>query len=183
MARPVLSASLAEDEFRRWYWTMAELQPFARSVGLRAAGPKAALIERIAAQLGGREQPVEPSSPGPAAAPIAGDLSLTTELPAGQRATQALRDFFEREIGATFRFNGHMRAFLKGGGVTLGDAVRHWYETQGEPLPTQSKSLEFNAFTKAWHAVQVDGTAADCRQAWERYRALPVDKRPSIADA
>ena len=36
--RPSLDETLHEQDFRRWYWTMAELQPFARSLGVRAAG-------------------------------------------------------------------------------------------------------------------------------------------------
>lgn len=177
--RPHLDERLSEDEFERWYWTMAELQPFARSLGVRAAGPKRELMRRIGARLAGRPEPADvarrPTSV--ATAPIGARLTRSTVVPEGQRATQALRAFFRTEIGPAFRFNGHMRAFLLEGGATLGDAVEHWYRTVGTPLPTQSDSLEFNRFTREWHVANPEGTAAACRAAWFEYRSLPADQR------
>ena len=181
-SRPALTPNLTEREFRRWYWTMAELQPFARSIGVRAAGPKMELTDRIAAQLGGRKP--HPSQPRSRSGPqLSGSLSRDTEIPSGQRSTREIRSFFETEIGQSFRFNGHMRAFLLQGGSTLGEAVDHWYRTSGTPLPKQSASLEFNGFTRKWHVAHPEGTATQCRAAWNRYRSLPVDQRPDIAHA
>ncbi|MEQ8273319.1 MAG: DUF6434 domain-containing protein [Deltaproteobacteria bacterium] len=181
-ARPELSARLSEAELLRWYWTMAELQPFARSLGVSASGPKAALTARIAARLGGRPAP----APEPNARPRSAITSPTLASPilARQRSTQTLRRFFEEQIGAAFKFDGHMRAFLRDPppGATLSDAVEHWHATRGTELPAQSESLEFNRFTKAWHAAHPGGTAAQARAAWERHRALPVDRRPPIED-
>lgn len=175
--RPELNDSLDEQEFRRWYFTMAELQPFARTLGVRAAGPKGQLTERIAAKLAGRPQPSE-SRPRPASQQMTGPLSRSTVIPEGQRSTEELRAFFTAEIGPTFTFNGHMRSYLRGGGATLGDAIDHWQRTVETPLPKQSESLEFNRFTRAWHAANPEGTAAQCRQAWAAFRALPADERP-----
>lgn len=177
--RPSLGPTLTEHEFRRWYWTMAELQPFARSLGLSAIGPKADLTSRIAARLAGRPTPESPRR-RPTSPPLDGPLTLSTMIPTGQRSTQELRAFFMAEIGPGFRFNGHMRAFLLAGGATLGDAVEHWHRTVGSPLPAPSESLEFNQFTRAWHAANPGGTAAQCRTAWAAHRSLPADQRPPI---
>lgn len=163
-------------EFRRWYWTMAELQPFARQLGIPAAGPKAALMDRISARLSGIPLPTD-DRPTAGGQQLSGPLTRETVIPPGQRSTQALRSFFEQEIGSGFTFNGHLRAFVRVGGATLGDAIEHWHETLGSPLPEQSKSLEFNRFTKAWHIDNPDGTAAECRAAWARHRSVPVDER------
>jgi hypothetical protein len=178
--RPALDESMQERDFRRWYWTMAELQPFARSLGVRAAGPKAELMERVAARLAGRPQPGTPAR-SPASPQISGPLTASTRIPKGQRSTEALRAFFEAEIGPSFTFNGHMRAFLLAGGATLGDAIEHWHRTTGSPLPVQSESLEYNQFTRAWHAAHPNGTATECREAWAAHRALPIDQRHPIA--
>lgn len=179
--RPPLDQAMPEQEFRRWYWTMAELQPFARRLGVRASGPKADLTERIAAHLAGRpharRSSVTPTASGPQ---LTGPVTMATKIPPGQRSTEELRSFFVAQIGPSFTFNGHMRAFLRAGDATLGDAVEHWYRTVGAPLPTQSESLEFNRFTRAWHASHPNGTAAECRQAWAAHRALPVDERPPV---
>lgn len=178
--RPELSAKLAEDEFRRWYWTLAELQVFARSIDISASGRKADLADRIAAALAGRRPPRTKRSV--TADHLEGSLDRTTRIPANQRSTQELRRFFEDAIGPSFRFNGHMRSFLLAGNATLGDAVDHWYATSGTELPPQSTSLEFNRFTKAWHDTHPKGSPSEARSAWETYRALPVDQRPDVAD-
>ncbi len=181
--RPVLSDSLDEAEFRRWYYTMAELQPFARHVGLSAAGPKAELNDRISAFLGGRPIPTK-TRKRTNTPQLDGELDRSTVIPNGQRSTAHLRAFFEAEIGTAFRFDGHMRKFLaESNGSTLGDAIDHWHETRGKELPTKPKSLEFNAFTKQWHRHHPNGSATECRAAWDRFRSLPVDERPSVADA
>jgi hypothetical protein len=179
--RPPLDRSLDERGLRRWYWTMAELQPFARSLGVSAAGPKADLIERIGAQLAGRPQPKAAGRPPPSPQ-LSGALTASTPIPEGQRSTEALRSFFTAEIGPAFRFNGHMRAFLLAGGATLGDAIEHWHRTVGTALPAQSESLEFNRFTRSWHAAHPDGSAAECRRAWAVHRSLPTDQRPQVGE-
>lgn len=175
--RPRLGESLDEHEFSRWYWTMSELQPFARHLGVSAAGPKAELSERIAAKLGGRPQPSK-RKPRPQGPQLSGPLTRSTQIPEGQRSSDALRTFFETEIGSRFTFNGHMRSFVLAGGATLGDAIDHWHRTIGTPLPAQSESLEFNHFTRAWHESNPGGATTECRQAWARHRALPADQRP-----
>lgn len=181
--RPELTPSLAEAEFRRWYYTMAELQPFARQIGVSASGPKAALNDRIAAFLGGREVP-KPNTKRTNSPQLEPPFDRSTVIPNGQRSTPVLRPFFEEHIGPSFRFDGHMRKFLKeSNGATLGDAIDHWHETRGQDLPTQSKSLEFNAFTKEWHRHHPHGSVTDCRAAWDRFRSLPIDQRPNVADA
>ncbi len=180
--RPPLSDALSEAEFTRWYWTMVELRSFARTSGIALSGPKAALIERIAAHLAGRPEPPRTGAAGLAPMQLTGELTRETRIPKGQRSTVQLRAFFDAEIGSSFRFNGHMRAFLKAGEATLGDAVEHWYATVGTELPPQSKSLEFNRFTKAWHLAHPDGSATECRQAWARYRAMPIDERPTVEE-
>lgn len=181
--RPPLTEELSEAEFGRWYWTLAELQTFARSVGVRATGRKPEVAARIAAHLGGREQPR--ATPRQRATPqLTGQLTRDTVIPPGQKSTRHLREFFETEIGSSFRFDGHMRPFLANSeGATLGDAIDYWFATRGVPMPTQPASLEFNAFTKEWHRHHPQGSASACRAAWQRYRALPVDQRPAVRDA
>ncbi len=180
-ARPALSRALGEEDFRRWYWTLEELRRFARALGVSPSGRKAEVGERIAAELSGRSQPTNVRST--TTDRLSGPLTRNTVIPPNQRATQELRRYFEGAIGKSFRFNGHMRALLGKGNVTLGEALDFWYATLGSELPDQSESLEFNRFTKAWHRAHPGGTPAQSRAAWLRYRALPADQRPPIADA
>ncbi|MEM9131142.1 MAG: DUF6434 domain-containing protein [Actinomycetota bacterium] len=179
--RPALSPDLDEAELRRWYWTLEELRGLARTLGVSASGRKADVTERIAAALSGRVVPAIRRST--TANQMSGPLTRSTVVPPNQRATVELRRYFEAEIGSSFRFNGHMRALLKEGDVTLGQAVEHWHHTVGTELPPQSESLEFNRFTKAWHRAHPDRSPDEARAAWLRYRALPTDQRPAVADA
>lgn len=182
--RPALERGLDEAEFRRWYWTLAELRAFARDLGVGASGAKAEVADRIAAALGGRSAARNARSPARASSTLPGPLTQQTLLPAGQSATQQLRAYFLEVIGPSFIFDGHMRRFLtQSEGATLGDAVENWHRTRGTELPPQSSSLEFNRFTRHWHRDHPEGSAADSRAAWKRYRALPVDERPDVADA
>lgn len=161
---------------------MAELQPFARSLGVAASGPKADLTERVAAQLSGR--PIPKPTHRTKGRQLSGDPELTTVIPDGQRSNTALRAFFVAHVGNGFRFDGHMRSFLlEPKGATLGDAVAHWHATRNHELPAQSKSLEFNAFTKEWHRHYPDRSSAESRAAWDRFRSLPIDERPPVAEA
>jgi hypothetical protein len=74
-----------------------------------------------------------------------------------------------------------MRTFLASDRTkTLGDAVAHWHATRNTVKPETLPQLELVRFTKAWHLVNPTGTQLQCRAAWKRYKALPVDQRESI---
>ena len=55
--RPLLTPELTGAEFARWYWTLAELQPFARTLEVSASGRKADVTARIIAVLDGTAPP------------------------------------------------------------------------------------------------------------------------------
>ena len=175
--RPPLTPGLSGAELRRWYWLREELAAFARALGVPAGGGKRELTDRLAAHLDG--QPVAPAAQrAPAAAPLAGPLSVSTALPAGQRCTQQLREWFTGEIGPAFRFDGPMREFVGGSaGRTLGDAVEHRHHTRSQLRREIGEQFELNRFVRAWHREHPDGARADALAAWRVHRALPVDAR------
>ena len=56
-----------------------------------------------------------------------------TVIGEGWRCSQALRAFFELEIGPRFHFNQVMRDFIKhGSGKTLADAISAWQADVGD---------------------------------------------------
>ena len=55
LSRPPLFAGLPASEFDAWEWRKAELSAFARSLGIPATGPKAAMRARIRSRLAARE--------------------------------------------------------------------------------------------------------------------------------
>ncbi len=179
-SRPELSPSLSSAELRRWYWTLSELEGLARVLGVPRGGGKQALVDRLAAALDGEPLPTPPRRPRPGRQ-LTGAVTAATVIPEGQRCSQALRAFFQREIGAGFTFDVFMREFIAAGaGRTLGDAVGHWHATRGEASRPQpiGPQFELNAFLRQWRETH-GGTRQDGLAAWREHRALPVEQRGS----
>lgn len=174
-ARPPLSPQMSAAEFSRWYWTVAELRPFARELGIASTGVKAELSARIAARLAGETPPPPPKR---ARGRLQPPLSEDTVIPEDVVLSRELRDWFAAQIGPTFHSDGHMRDFMRNGtGRTLGDAVAHWYATRDSPRPEISPQFELNRFTRAWHTANPGGSTADLKRAWQEYRNTPADAR------
>ncbi|NQX28269.1 hypothetical protein HQQ81_13050 [Microbacteriaceae bacterium VKM Ac-2854] len=175
MTRPSLDARLTEEEFRRWYWLRAELAVFARERGVAASGSKQDLADRIAASLAGRPQPLITRLR--VTAQLQGPLTDDTPIPPGQRSNQRLRAWFVERIGAGFRFDATMRAYLLDGGHTLGEAVEHWHATRDPGPKPIAEQFELNRFARHWHAEHPHGDRENMLAAWRRHRALPRDAR------
>ena len=179
--RPALAADLSADEFLRWYWTVAELRPFAKQLGVASTGTKGELNVRIEAALRGQTPPVVDRVRRQRLTP---PLDRSTVIPAGVVLTRELRDWFAEQIGPQFHSDHHMRAFLRDGeGRTLGDAVDHWYATRDAPAPQIGAQFELNRFTRAWRAAHPDGTREQLLAAWADYRATPADQRQPLPES
>ncbi|WP_234443764.1 DUF6434 domain-containing protein [Streptomyces sp. NRRL B-24484] len=178
-ARPRLTTALSGAELLRWYWTLDELGGLAREMGVRRGGGKAALTARLAAALDGGPLPeAPPPRPSRAVRQLAAPVDGDTVIPAGQRCSQVLRAWFTEQIGPSFHFDAHMRAFVaENAGRTLADAVRHWHATRAEAARPQEvgAQFEFNRFLRSWHAEHPAGTRTEALDAWRAHRALPRD--------
>lgn len=162
----------------RWYWLKAELADFSRHLGIPATGSKDLLATRIAATLGGHsfEEPEPRRGNG---RQLAGDLSATTVIPAGQRSSQVVRAWMTEQIGSGFHFDGEMREFFSrsDGTKTMQDAVDHWHATRGLGVRRIDDQFEYNRFTRAWHEANPNGSRDALLTAWRDYRNSPVDER------
>ncbi|MFE1791729.1 DUF6434 domain-containing protein [Streptomyces sp. NPDC059525] len=185
--RPPLTPALTGAELARWYWTLAELTELARRLDVPRGGGKAALTERLRAALDGEPPPAA----APARRPTAGrglcaPVDGTTVIPDGQRCSQVLREFFRREIGPEFHFDGYMRAYIaENAGRTLAEAVAHWHDTRAaaaEPQPIGAQ-FEFNRFLRAWHAGHPSGTRDEALAAWHAHRSAPRSPAGSAGPA
>ena len=176
--RPPLTPQMTPDEFARWYWTVAELRPFARALGITSTGTKLELSDRIAARLAGREPKAAPRGRRTRLTP---PLTATSVIPEGVVLSRELRNWFTAEIGPQFHVDQHMRDFLRNGaGHTLEDAVGHWYATRELPRPEIAVQFELNRFTRAWRAANPHGSTAELRRAWQNYRNSPTDQRTML---
>jgi SAP domain-containing new25/Domain of unknown function (DUF6434) len=178
-SRPELTVTLTGAELLRWYWLKSELISFARVLDVATSGSKEELTTRVAAVLDGHAPPSRKRDPGGAAGQLVGDLSASTIIPPGQRSSQELRGWFRDHVGPSFRFDRHMREFIKSadGTTTLSDAVKHWNLTRSGPAIEIDPQFEFNRFTRAWHAANPSGNRAELLEDWKHYRSLPIDER------
>ncbi|WP_404321018.1 hypothetical protein [Arthrobacter luteolus] len=177
--RPALSPSLGPAEFRRWYWLKEELQAFARTQEISAAGSKEQLAERIAAFLSGAPLPPPAARPHVSRQRLVPPLTIHTVIPAGHPCSQVLREFFVNALGPGFRFDAPMREFFAAndGTATLAAALDHWHATRDTAARPISPQFELNRFSRDWHAAHPGGSRDQMIQAWKAYRALPVDQR------
>ncbi|MFE3761735.1 DUF6434 domain-containing protein [Streptomyces sp. NPDC059104] len=176
--RPAPGPELTGAELLRWYWTLEELSALARRLGVPAGGGKAALTRRLAAALDGHEPPPPEVTARRAGRQLAAPVDADTVIPAGQRCSQVLREFFVREIGPGFHFDAFMREYVaQGAGRTLGEAAAHWRATRrraAEPQPVGAQ-FEFNRFLRDWHARHPDGSRTEALTAWRDHRSRPRD--------
>ena len=154
-----------------------ELILFARMQNLPATGTKPELADRIADALSG-SAPRAPSKRLTVSQVLETPLTPHTVVGARQASTQQLRAFFVEHIGPRFHFDIHMRTYLASeNSKTLAQAIDHWHATRKASKPETLPQLEFVRFTKQWHLDHPASTAAECRAAWQKYKALPINKR------
>lgn len=181
-SRPMLTVSLPAQEFLRWYWLKAELETFARELGIRATGSKDLLTARISAALAGQTFEEPTAIRRTAGQQLSAPLSPTTVIPVGQRSSQVVRAWMIEQIGPGFHFDATMRAFFAqtDGTQTMQDAVDHFFATRDQGATVIDDQFEFNRFTRAWHAKNPDGSRAELLSDWRTYRDTPIDQRGRI---
>jgi hypothetical protein len=168
---------LSEAEFRRWYYTVAQLRAMAKSMGIATTGTKGVLTERIAAALAGRPLPAEPRQ---RRTRIPEPLSDDSTIPAGVILDRRVRDWFVTRLGPQFHSDHHLRTFLRENpGATLGDAAAYWQATRAAPREPIAAQFEYNRFVRRWRADHPGASHDDLVQAWHEHRAKPADERHS----
>jgi hypothetical protein len=101
-------------------------------------------------------------------------LDSKTIIGKGWRCSEAVREFFAREVGRSFRFNAEMRAFIHdGAGRRLGEGIRIWEKSQQNPKGSSSiaPQFEFNRHMRAYFEKNPDGTHAGAVKAWKQAKA------------
>lgn len=180
--RPDIANIADSAELRQWYWTKDELLHECRRRGLKTAGAKFRLLDRIAHFLDTDER----TFPGDVqsrthskfdwhAAPLSPDTVITDNY----RNTQNVRRFFLAQAGPSFKFNRAFMAWLKSNaGKTLADAVAAYQALQSEAAqPGHQVEIpdhnQFNQYTRDFLADNPNLGMNDVRHFWALKRALP----------
>lgn len=178
--RPDIAAIVSGAELKRWYWLKDELTAEARRRGLRTAGGKFAILDRIAHFLDTGEKAAPQDTPSKArstfdwhSAPLSPDTVITDSY----RNSQNVRRFFKSQVGDGFKFTiGFMDWIRTHHGATLADAVAEYLRmtAAGERAPIRDHN-QFNQYTVDFLKDQPGATMEEVRRVWALKRALPSE--------
>ncbi|MEM1075378.1 MAG: DUF6434 domain-containing protein [Pseudomonadota bacterium] len=180
--RPDIKDICSGGELRRWYWLKTELEMHAKALGLRRAGGKFTILDRIAHYLDTGET-VWPGDkkrrPTSRFDWHSADLSLNTVITDSYRNSQNVRRFFKKHIGEGFKFNIAFMAWIRENtGKTLRDAVQFYHEQQADIARPGYRSEiaehnQFNQYTRDFLDDNPKMGMEDVRKFWALKRRLP----------
>ena len=182
--RPNIETTHSSAELRRWYWTKAELTDECRRLGLKLAGGKFRLLDRIA-HFHDTGEPIFPGDKTSKATSTfdwyAAPLFPETVITDNYRNTQNVRRFFKSAVGPVFKFNIAFMAWMKENtGKTLADATAAFQalSAQASAPDHQSKIADhnqFNQYTRDFMADNPQLGMNEVRYFWALKRALPSE--------
>lgn len=181
--RPDLALITTGAELRRWHWLKSELLTEIRRRGLKQAGSKVALLDRLAQYLDtGHADP-----PRPRARQVVSKfdwhshpLTTQTQITDSYKNTQNVRRFFIAQCGSGFRFNRLFMVWMKANaGKTLADAVAEYQRLALAAARDGHESEiaqhnQFNQYTRDFLADNPALGMQDVRRAWAWKRAQPA---------
>ena len=183
--RPLLDASISLEDFRSFYWLKEELLVFCRQEGLKKTGSKIELAQQIEHYLMTGEKPK------PTKRPLKKKkstfdwntevLSLTTLITDNYKNTEHVRQFFQAEIGTTFKFNIRFMNWMKSNhGKTLNDAIIAWKtikeaakNNKGEK--TIAPQFEYNTYIRDFLKDNPDKSRSTAIELWKIKRSRRGD--------
>ena len=183
MERPDISTISTGQELKRWYWSKAELILFARARGVRQAGSKFDVLDRLANDLDGKTTseagPKKPSSSTPRAKET---LTLETVITDSYKNGENTRRFFKEHCGQDFSFSIPFMAWMKtNAGMKMKDAVAEWERLQKvrkekKQVSVIPESNQYNQYIRDFFADNPNRTIVDARYYWKLKRKLPLGK-------
>lgn len=171
--RPAIETITTGAELRRWYWLKTDLVGRARDLGLKTAGGKFDILDRIAAFLDTGEVLAEPKRKVTSdfdwhSAP----LDDATRLTDSYKNSQNVRRYFKSRLGDGFKFNIEFMAWLKANtGKTLADACDEYRAMKArEATPGFQSDIahhnQFNQYTRDFLADNPGAGMDAVRRVW-----------------
>ena len=170
---PELTRELRPEEFCEHYFLKEELKDFCRSEGLKVSGSKEDLENRIIHYLKTGEVLNEPVlkqvSPK-----LQSDIALDSRLGENFKCSEDKREFFENEIGKSFKFKVKFQKWLKSNpDKTYREAIEAYHEIQNSNEKTKiGKQFQYNQYVRDFFEDNKDKSLDDAIKCWKYKKSL-----------
>ena len=179
--RPTLDKSISVQDFREFYWLKEELIAFCKQENLKRAGSKIEIAARIEYYLQTGNAPKQTKTHKKRTANFDWNTELLTPqtvITDNYKNTQNVRQFFEGQIGKSFKFNVPFMNWLKSNiGQSLQEAVQAWHHIQQAKKSSQqpkeiAPQFEYNRYLRDFLADNPDKSRAVGIQLWNIKKKL-----------
>lgn len=178
-----LTKNLSPDEFKEYYFLKDELKDFCRLEGLKVSGSKQDLENRIIHYLSTGEMLEEP-----VVKEVSNNshstITLDSKLGENFKCGQDKREFFEKEIGKTFKFKVKFQKWLKANpDKTYREAIDAYFEIQNSKEKTNiDKQFQYNQYIRDFFNENDDRSLEEAIKCWKFKKSLKGHNRYESSD-
>ncbi len=178
-----LTRNLSPDEFRQYYFLKEELKGFCRAEGLKVSGSKQDLENRIIHYLSTGEK-LNESSIKQASTEALSEITLDSKLGKNFKCSEDKREFFEKEIGCSFKFKVKFQKWLKSNpDKTYRDAIDAYHEIQNSKEKTViDKQFQYNQYIRDFFENNEGKSLDDAIKCWKYKKSLKGHNRYEKTD-
>lgn len=183
MNKSLLTKDLAPEEFKEYYFLKEELKDFCRSEGLKVSGSKGDLEKRILHYLSTGKELNESGTKG-YSTQTSSEIRHDSKLGENFKCSEDKREFFEKEIGKSFKFKVKFQKWLKANpDKTYGDAIDAYYEIQNSKEKTEiGKQFQYNQYIRDFFEDNDDKSLDDAIKCWKYKKSLKGSNKYEKSD-
>lgn len=176
--RPQLSKNLKSDDFKEYYFLKEELKDFCRQEGLKISGSKNQLENRIIYYLDTgkllNDKKINSNSNSKKNNVSNEKISLNSVIGENFKCSEDKREFFENEIGKSFKFKVKFQKWLKSNpNKTYQDAINEYYNIQKSNKKTKiDKQFQYNKYIRDFFKNNKNKTLKDAIKCWNYKKNL-----------
>lgn len=171
--KPEITKNLKSSEFTQYYFLKEELKDFCRKEGLKVSGSKNELEQRIIHYLDtGKElNNVKPKKANPHSSH---KISLDSKIGENFKCSESHRQFFEDEIGPTFKFKVQFQKWLKSNpDKTYEDAIKAYNTISNSKEKSEiGKQFQYNQYIRDFFKDNENKTLKDAVTCWNYKKSL-----------
>lgn len=178
-----LTKDFSPEEFGQYYFLKEELKDFCRAEGLKVSGSKQDLENRIVHYLSTGEELPQPIVRQNSCETLS-EITLDSKLGENFKCSEDKRAFFEKEIGAGFKFKVKFQKWLKSNpDKTYRDAIDAYHEIQNSNEKTEiGRQFQYNQYIRDFFEDNDDKSLDDAIRCWKYKKSLKGHNRYERSD-